>query len=152
MTGSAKAAAQPKDLRKLGLKATHPRLKILDVFHQSEQRHMSAEDVFRELMTENEDIGLATVYRVLNQFEQAGILKRSIFETGDAVPSKIYELDKGEHHDHLVCIQCGRVEEFHDEQIEELQKAVAKKNGFELEDHSLSLYANCVRKKCPHRQ
>lgn len=152
MTGLAKGATEPKDLRRLGLKVTHPRLKILEVFQRSDQRHMGAEDVFRELMNENEDIGLATVYRVLNQFEQAGILKRSVFETGGVAPSKIYELDEGEHHDHLVCLQCGRVEEFHDEQIEKLQRAVAKKNGFELQDHSLSLYANCIRKKCPHQQ
>lgn len=143
--------SEPKQLRSVGLKATHPRLKILEVFQAGKQRHMSAEDVFRELLDEQEEIGLATVYRVLNQFEQAGILKRSVFDTGDAVPSKVFELDQGQHHDHLVCLQCGRVEEFYDAQIEARQKVVAKEREFELQDHALSLYANCTRTKCPHR-
>ncbi|MGB7181751.1 MAG: ferric iron uptake transcriptional regulator [Burkholderiaceae bacterium] len=142
--------SEPKELRNVGLKATHPRLKILAVFQEGKQRHMSAEDVYRELMQVDHDIGLATVYRVLNQFEQAGILKRSVFETGDAVSSKVYELDEGEHHDHLVCLQCGRVEEFFDSQIEARQAEVANERGFELQDHALALYANCTRKNCPH--
>jgi Fur family ferric uptake transcriptional regulator len=108
---------------------------------------MSAEDVYRELLAEQHDIGLATVYRVLTQFEQAGILKRSNFESGKAV----YELDEGQHHDHLVCLQCGRVEEFFDPEIERRQQAVAEERGFRLQDHALALYANCTKPACPHR-
>ncbi|MGE0310412.1 MAG: ferric iron uptake transcriptional regulator [Lautropia sp.] len=135
------------DLKNAGLKATMPRMKILDIFQQSKNRHMSAEDVYRELLAEGQDVGLATVYRVLTQFEQAGILKRSNFESGKAV----FELDEGRHHDHLVCLQCGRVEEFFDAEIEKRQQQVAAKNGFELQDHSLALYGNCVRPNCRHR-
>ena len=131
----------------MGLKATLPRLKILEIFQVRRHRHMSAEDVYRELLAEHQDIGLATVYRVLTQFEQAGILKRSNFESGKAV----YELDEGQHHDHLVCLQCGRVEEFFDEEIERRQKAIAADRGFVLQDHALALYANCTKAVCPHR-
>jgi Fur family ferric uptake transcriptional regulator len=98
-------------------------------------------------MAEHQDVGLATVYRVLTQFEQAGILKRSNFESGKAV----YELDEGEHHDHLVCLQCGRVEEFYDPEIERRQQRIAKDRGFALQDHALALYANCTKTDCPHR-
>jgi Fur family ferric uptake transcriptional regulator len=132
----------------MGLKATLPRLKILEIFQDKrEHRHMSAEDVYRELLAEHQDIGLATVYRVLTQFEQAGILKRSNFESGKAV----FELDEGQHHDHLVCLQCGRVEEFFDAEIERRQHLVAKDRGFALQDHALALYANCTKPACPHR-
>ncbi len=137
----------PNELKSMGLKATLPRLKILEVFQVRRQRHMSAEDVYRELLAEQHDIGLATVYRVLTQFEQAGILKRSNFESGKAV----YELDEGQHHDHLVCLQCGRVEEFFDPEIERRQQAVAEERGFRLQDHALALYANCTKTACPHR-
>lgn len=139
--------AHANDLKNIGLKATLPRLKILELFQSSAQRHMTAEDVYRQLMQQNMDIGLATVYRVLMQFEQADILKRSHFESERAV----YELNEGEHHDHLVCLDCGRVEEFHDPDIEALQVKIAKKKGFEIADHALSLYARCSKKNCAHR-
>jgi Fur family transcriptional regulator, ferric uptake regulator len=135
------------ELKNTGLKATLPRLKILEVFQRGAQRHMTAEDVYRVLLQENSDVGLATVYRVLTQFEQAGILLRSHFESGRAV----YELDEGQHHDHLVCLDCGRVEEFYDAEIEKRQHAVAKSKGFAIADHALSLYAHCTRDACPHR-
>jgi len=136
------------ELKSTGLKATLPRLKILDVFHKGTQRHMTAEDVFRVLLEERSDIGLATVYRVLTQFEQAGILSRSHFESGKAV----YELNEGTHHDHLVCLDCGRVEEFYDPEIEKRQNDVARLKGFEIADHALSLYAHCTKVNCPNRQ
>lgn len=135
------------DLKSTGLKATGPRLKILEVFQRGVQRHMTAEDVFRQLLQEGADIGLATVYRVLMQFEQAGLLHRNHFESGKAV----YELNEGQHHDHMVCLDCGRVEEFFDPEIEARQQAVALAKGFEIADHALSLYAHCTRKPCPHR-
>ncbi|MDB5749866.1 MAG: fur [Ramlibacter sp.] len=135
------------NLKNTGLKATLPRLKILDVFQNGEQRHMTAEDVFRVLLQDRSDIGLATVYRVLTQFEQAGILSRSHFESGKAV----YELNEGTHHDHLVCLDCGRVEEFYDAEIEKRQHAVAKVKGFQIADHALSLYAHCTKNPCPHK-
>ena len=135
------------ELKSTGLKATVPRLKILEIFQKSEQRHMTAEDVYRALLDDNADVGLATVYRVLAQFEQAGILSRSHFESGKAV----YELDEGKHHDHLVCLDCGRVEEFYDAEIEKRQQAVAKTKGFVIADHALSLYAHCSKDPCPNR-
>ena len=135
------------ELKSTGLKATVPRLKILEVFQRGKHRHMTAEDVYRQLMLQNVDIGLATVYRVLMQFEQADILTRSHFESERAV----YELNEGEHHDHLVCLDCGRVEEFHDSEIEALQVKIAKRQGFEIADHALSLYAHCKKKNCEHR-
>jgi len=136
------------ELKNTGLKATQPRLKILDVFHRGRLRHMTAEDVFRVLLEERSDIGLATVYRVLMQFEQAGILNRSNFEGGKAV----YELNEGQHHDHLVCLDCGKVEEFYDAEIEQRQQAVAQTKGFRIADHALSLYAHCTKTRCPHRR
>jgi Fur family ferric uptake transcriptional regulator len=139
--------ANIEELKNTGLKATLPRLKILDVFQKGSQRHMTAEDVFRVLLEERSDIGLATVYRVLTQFEQAGILSRRHFEGGKAV----YELNEGTHHDHMVCLDCGRVEEFYDAEIEKRQHAVAKAKGFEIADHALSLYAHCTKKDCPNR-
>lgn len=135
------------ELKSTGLKVTMPRLKILEIFQKGTQRHMTAEDVYRVLLDERADIGLATVYRVLSQFEQADILARSHFESGKAV----YELNEGQHHDHLVCLDCGRVEEFYDAEIEKRQNAVAKARGFAIADHALSLYANCMRVNCPHK-
>lgn len=135
------------ELKNTGLKATGPRLKILEVFQNANQRHLSAEDIYRLLLDENSDIGLATVYRVLLQFEQAGLLLRSNFESGKAV----YELDQGQHHDHLVCLDCGRVEEFVDSEIERRQKDIAHARGFVLEEQALSLYAHCTRPNCAHR-
>ena len=139
--------SQPDDLRNAGLKATLPRLKIIDVFEQSRQRHLSAEDVYRQLLADGVDVGLATVYRVLTQFEQAGLLIRHHFESGKAV----FELNEGQHHDHLVCLTCGRVEEFFDAEIEQRQRAIATERGFALQEHSLSLYATCTKPNCEHR-
>jgi len=139
--------ATTDELKSTGLKATVPRLKILEIFQKGAQRHMTAEDVFRVLLDERSDVGLATVYRVLTQFEQAGILSRSHFESGKAV----YELNEGQHHDHLVCLDCGKVEEFYDAEIEKRQQVVAKAKGFTITDHALSLYATCNKSDCPHR-
>ena len=136
-----------KDLRKAGLKVTLPRLKILDILEGSGRRHMSAEDIYKRLIDSREDIGLATVYRVLTQFEQAGLLVRHHFESGKAV----FELNEGQHHDHLVCMQCGRVEEFYDPDIEKRQNRIARDRGFEIREHALYLYAECVKARCPHR-
>jgi Fur family transcriptional regulator, ferric uptake regulator len=137
-----------KDLRKAGLKVTLPRLKILEILESSATRHLSAEDIYRLLIDSNEDIGLATVYRVLTQFEAAGLVARHHFEDGMAV----FELNQGTHHDHIVCLECGRVEEFMDAGIEERQDAVAQRLGFEIRDHSLILYGKCRRTNCPHRK
>jgi len=136
-----------QSLKETGLKATLPRRKILELFETSKVRHLSAEDVYKAILAEGIDVGLATVYRVLTQFEQAGLLSRQHFETGKSV----FELNEGQHHDHLVCLTCGRVEEFYDAQIEQRQRAVAQTRGFELNDHALSLYAVCTKKNCPHR-
>jgi len=135
------------ELKNTGLKATGPRLKILEVFQSANQRHLSAEDVYRLLLDDKADIGLATVYRVLMQFEQAGLLLRSNFESGKAV----YELDAGQHHDHLVCLDCGRVEEFMDAEIERRQHDIASSRGFKLQEHALALYAHCTREDCQYR-
>ena len=140
--------SSPQDLKSAGLKATLPRLKIIDVFEQSRQRHLSAEDVYRQLLADGVDVGLATVYRVLTQFEQAGLLVRHHFETGKAV----FELNEGKHHDHLVCLQCGRVEEFYDAEIEKRQARIAHDRGFEISEHALYLYADCTKPRCPHRK
>ena len=139
--------ANIEELKNTGLKATLPRLKILEIFQTGTQRHMTAEDVFRVLLNERSDIGLATVYRVLTQFEQAGLLHRNHFETGKA----IFELNAGSHHDHLVCLDCGRVEEFYDEAIESRQHAIAEERGFHIADHALAIYGNCTKVACPHR-
>ncbi len=136
------------NLREIGLKATLPRLKILELFEKSEVRHLGAEDVYRLLMAEGLDIGLATVYRVLTQFEQAGLLERHFFESGKAV----FETNEGNHHDHLVCTDCGRVEEFYDAEIERRQKKVAEERGFEIQEHALYLYASCTKSHCAHKQ
>jgi len=135
------------ELKSSGLKATLPRIKVLEVFQNTAQRHMSAEDVFKTLLAEGADVGLATVYRVLMQFEQAGILSRNHFESGKAV----FELNEGKHHDHLVCMDCGRVEEFFDPEIEKRQRSVAQARGFELQDHALALYAVCTKKHCEYK-
>lgn len=135
------------DLKSMGLKATLPRLRILALFEKTEVRHLTAEDVYRQLLAENLDIGLATVYRVLTQFEQAGLLERHYFESGKAV----FELSAGQHHDHLVCIDCGRVEEFYDAEIEHRQTAIAKDRGFAIREHALYLYAECANAECPYR-
>lgn len=135
------------DLKSIGLKATFPRLKILELFENAEVRHLSAEDVYRLLLGENIDIGLATVYRVLTQFEHAGLLERHHFESGKA----IFEIKAGQHHDHLVCVDCGHVEEFCDEEIERRQKKIARDRGFVIQAHALYLYAECVKEGCPHR-
>lgn len=136
-----------ENLKSTGLKATLPRLKIMEIFQTGKQRHMTAEDVFRVLLDERSDIGLATVYRVLTQFEQAGILLRSNFESGKAV----YELNEGQHHDHLICTSCDKVEEFYDPEIEKRQNAIAEERGFAIQDHALYLYAQCTKNPCPHR-
>jgi Fur family transcriptional regulator, ferric uptake regulator len=136
-----------EEIKSTGLKATLPRIKILEIFQKAQHRHMTAEDVFKALLGEGADIGLATVYRVLMQFEQAGLLTRSHFESGKSV----FELNEGKHHDHLLCLTCGRVEEFVDTEIETRQRAVAKARGFELQEHALSLYAVCTKAACPHR-
>ena len=136
-----------QSLKDIGLKATLPRRKILELFEQSKVRHLSAEDVYKTLIGEGIDVGLATVYRVLTQFEQAGLLSRQHFETGKAV----FELSQGGHHDHLVCLECGRVEEFYDADIERRQSEVARQHGFDLRGHSLALYGDCAKADCEHR-
>jgi len=141
------AKNQTSDIKNSGLKATLPRIKILEIFQRSAQRHMTAEDVYKALLGEGADIGLATVYRVLQQFEQAGLLSRNHFETGKAV----YELNEGHHHDHLVCLNCGKVEEFYDAGIEARQHAIASERGFQLQEHSLALYATCTKANCPNK-
>jgi Fur family ferric uptake transcriptional regulator len=128
------------ELRKAGLKVTHPRMRILQILDSEDGRHFSAEDIYRELMAGNDDIGLATVYRVLTQFEAAGIVLKHNFEGGQAV----YELDRGKHHDHMVDVETGEVVEFHNDVIERLQHEIAAEHGYVIEDHSLVLY---VRKK-----
>ena len=136
------------DLKTHGLKVTTPRLRILRLFETSKIRHLSAEEVYRLLIGEGIDIGLATVYRVLTQFEQAGILQRHHFESDKAV----FELNEGHHHDHLVCLDCGRVEEFMDAEIEKRQTRIATDRGFTLREHSLSLYADCSKPDCENRR
>lgn len=135
------------ELRKAGLKVTVPRVKILDILARSEGLHLSAEDVYKQLLQDHEDIGLATVYRVLTQFETAGLVKRHHFEGGTSV----FELNHGEHHDHVICLDCGHVEEFADSGIEERQVDVADRLGFSIAEHSLTLYGHCRRADCPHR-
>jgi Fur family ferric uptake transcriptional regulator len=140
------------DLKNMGLKATLPRLKVLEIFQRGAAegggRHMSAEDVYKALIAENIDVGLATVYRVLTQFEQAGLLARNHFEGGRAM----FELDEGSHHDHLVCLTCGRVEEFVDSEIERRQRSIAAERGFKLQEHALALYGECTKPDCEFRR
>ena len=130
---------QSHDLKKLGLKATLPRLKILEILENTDMRHMSAEEVYKTLLDSGEEIGLATVYRVLTQFESAGLVSRHHFEGGHSV----FELDDGKHHDHLMCVKCGKIEEFIDETIEDRQKAIADKFDYEMTDHCLYIYGIC---------
>jgi Fur family ferric uptake transcriptional regulator len=142
------AGLESKDLRKAGLKVTGPRLKILEILEGSPTRHMSAEGIYKRLIESNEDIGLATVYRVLTQFQAAGLVARHHFEDGMAV----FELNQGTHHDLIVCLDCGRVEEFVDESIEERQEAIAQRLGYELRDHAMTLYGHCRKPGCPSFQ
>ena len=137
-----------QDIRKAGLKVTLPRVKILEVLEAGEAQHMSAEDVYKRLLERGEEIGLATVYRVLTQFEAAGLVEKHHFEGGVSV----FELNRGAHHDHIVCTNCGRVEEFVDEVIEERQQAIAAERGFAIKGHSLILFGECQRESCPHRR
>ncbi len=130
-----------KDLKNAGLKATLPRLKILELFENSDERHLSAEDVYKMLLSSGNDVGLATVYRVLTQFDDAGLLIRHHFESGKAV----FELNQGNHHDHIVCVKCGIVEEFYDEEIERRQQKAAESRGFKIQDHSLMIYGVCEK-------
>lgn len=135
-------------LRHVGLKATLPRLKVLEVFQKGPQRHFTADEIYRALLREHADIGFATVYRVLSQLEQAGLVLRSSFQSDK---SAVFELCDGPHHDHLVCLNCGRIEEFHDPSIEQRQVAVALERGFALRQHALALYGACTRAHCEHR-
>ena len=134
------------DIKKAGLRVTVPRMKVLEILQDSQNRHMSAEEIYHALHQSGNDIALATVYRVLSQFEIAGLVSRNHFEGGQSV----FELDLGQHHDHLVCIKCGRVEEFLDETIEQCQRVVATKAGFELVEHSLVLYVDCKNQQCKY--
>ncbi len=129
-----------QDLKKAGLKVTHPRVKILSIMENSEKRHLGAEEVYKTLLETGEDVGLATVYRVLTQFEAAGLVMRHHFEGGHSV----YEINQGEHHDHILCVKCGRVDEFVDDIIEERQTAIARKAGYEITDHYLNIYGICA--------
>jgi Fur family ferric uptake transcriptional regulator len=136
-------AMETQDLRKAGLKVTHPRMRILEILEASDGKHMTAEDIYRNLLEHHDDIGLATVYRVLTQFESAGLVLKHNFEGGQAV----YEIDRGKHHDHMVDIETGKVIEFTSDEIEKLQRDVADKYGYQIEDHSLVLYVRAKRKK-----
>ncbi len=137
-----------KDLRRAGLKVTTPRVKILEILATDTARHLSAEAIYKSLLESHDDVGLATVYRVLTQFEAAGLVTRHHFENGMAV----FELNHGTHHDHIVCLDCGKVEEFMDSGIEERQNSVALQRGFEIQDHSLILYGHCRRVECPSKR
>ena len=140
---------ESNDLRRVGLKVTHPRMRILELLEEKQpQHHLTAEDIYRRLLEHGDEIGLATVYRVLTQFEAAGLVSRHHFEDGMAV----FELNQGTHHDHIVCLECGRVEEFMDAGIEERQDSVAQRLGYEIRDHSLILYGKCKRNPCPYRK
>ncbi len=130
---------ESKDIRAAGLKVTLPRLKILDILEGNANRHLSAEEMYKALLEEGEEIGLATVYRVLTQFEAAGLVKRHHFEGG----SSVFELNQGEHHDHILCVKCGQVDEFYDEVIEQRQADIAKEKGYKMTDHSLYIYGVC---------
>ncbi len=139
---------ETQDLKKAGLKVTLPRIRILQILEHAVDRHLSAEDVYRALFDSGEDVGLATIYRVLTQFEAAGLVTRHHFEGGHSV----FELRQGSHHDHIVCLQCGHIEEFVDEVIEERQRSIGERAGFELSEHSLILYGNCKKADCPYRK
>jgi Fur family ferric uptake transcriptional regulator len=139
---------ETQDLRDAGLKVTLPRVKILEMLERGKARHMTAEEIYRALTDSGEEIGLATVYRVLTQFEAAGLVVRHHFESGHSV----FELERGEHHDHIVCLDCGRVEEFVDEMIEKRQNQIADEHGFRVSDHSMILYGKCQKDPCPNRR
>lgn len=130
---------ESEDIKKAGLKVTLPRVKILEIMEKSSLRHLSAEDVYKQLLESGEEVGLATVYRVLTQFETAGLVTRHHFEGGHSV----FELEHGKHHDHIVCVKCGKIEEFVDEVIEQRQRDIADKAGFEITDHCLYIYGIC---------
>ncbi|MCA1805363.1 MAG: ferric iron uptake transcriptional regulator [Xanthomonadaceae bacterium] len=132
-------STESNHLRKAGLKVTLPRMKILEMLESSETRHLSAEDVYKSLLESGEEIGLATVYRVLTQFETAGLVARHHFEGGHSM----FELNEGDHHDHILCVKCGRVDEFMDETIEKRQRQIAQDAGYEITDHSLYIYGIC---------
>jgi Fur family ferric uptake transcriptional regulator len=138
---------QSNELKRLGLKATFPRMKILEVFDKAEGKHLTADDVYRLLLADGMYISLATIYRALTQFEQAGLIEWHRFESGRAV----FERKTIRHHDHLVCIRCGHVEEFHDEEIERRQKSIARKRGFTIRAHAMYLYVECTRPGCPNK-
>ncbi len=139
---------ESQELKKLGLKATLPRLRILQLLETNQQRHLSAEDVYKALLETGDDVGLATVYRVLTQFETAGLVSRHHFEGGTAV----FELNQGRHHDHLLCLKCGKIFEFVDEVIERRQHEIASQLGFKINDHSLYIYGTCQKTHCDHAQ
>ncbi len=136
-----------QEIRKAGLKVTLPRVKILEILETHDDRHMTAEDVYKVLLERGDEIGLATVYRVLTQFVSAGLVERHHFEGGQAV----FELNRGSHHDHIVCVQCGQVEEFFDDTIEACQRRIAEQKGFKINDHALIIYGDCQREDCPNR-
>ncbi len=138
-----------QELKKAGLKVTLPRLKILEILtHRQQKRHLSAEDIYKILLEQGEEIGLATVYRVLTQFESVGLVTRHYFDGTLA----LFELNRGEHHDHIICVQCGRIEEFVDDVIEEHQRAIAEDRGFRITSHSLIIYGECLNPECPYRE
>jgi Fur family ferric uptake transcriptional regulator len=139
---------EDQEIRNAGLKVTAPRVKILELLERSDEQHVSAEDVYKMLLAANEDIGLATVYRVLTQFEEAGLVEKHHFEDGYSV----FELNKGEHHDHIVCVTCGRVEEFVDDTIENRQKKIADELGFQISEHELVIYGKCLDDNCDHKR
>ncbi|MFP4080974.1 MAG: ferric iron uptake transcriptional regulator [Ectothiorhodospira sp.] len=138
---------ETQELKKAGLKVTLPRVKILEILERAEAHHLSAEMIYRQLLEAGEEIGLATVYRVLTQFEGAGLVNRHHFEGNQAV----FELERGRHHDHIVCVKCGRVEEFVDPVIEQRQRAIAEELGFHIKDHALILYGECKDEACPFK-
>ncbi len=135
---------ESSEIKKAGLKVTLPRMRLLDILAKNEGVHLSAEEIYKKFLDSDEEIGLATVYRVLTQFEAAGLVKRHHFESGQAV----FELDSGTHHDHLVCVKCGKVIEFCDDVIEKRQQDIAKREGFKLTDHSMVLYGECMDDDC----
>ncbi|MGD2127823.1 MAG: ferric iron uptake transcriptional regulator [Lysobacterales bacterium] len=134
---------EPRNLKQAGLKVTHPRKRILEILETDPASHLTADDIYRRLVESGEEIGLATVYRVLNQFESAGLVVKHNFESGQAS----YELDSGEHHDHMVCVETGRVIEFVSEEIEAAQRKIAEAHGYDIEDHSLVIYVRPIKKK-----
>jgi len=139
---------ESQELKRAGLKVTLPRVRILELLEQEEQAHLSAEEIYRRLTDAGAELGLATVYRVLTQFEAAGLVTRHRFEGGQAV----FELNRGAHHDHICCVDCGEVVEFVDEVIEARQRSIAREHGFAIQDHSLTLYGHCTRPDCQFKK